>query len=72
VNAGASRRTINPAAEPVCVRRHEEEECMKFYLRIIGLILAGAMTVGLLGGCSAEETGEDVDQLGEEVDFDRQ
>lgn len=45
---------------------------MKFYLRIIGLILAGAMTVGLLGGCSAEETGEDVDQLGEEVDFDRQ
>ncbi len=45
---------------------------MKRYLRILGLVLAGALTVGLLGGCSAEETGEDIDQLGEEVDFDRQ
>jgi hypothetical protein len=44
---------------------------MKGILTIFCLIFFGASVV-LMSGCSAEEAGEDTDELIEEVDFDEQ
>lgn len=44
---------------------------MKYVRTLLCLVILGA-SVSVLGGCTAEEFGEDTDDLVEEVDFDEQ